>query len=109
MVIFVGTPNIPSRVNRLFNRLSKTQLPINKIKSVCHLFEDVLKKNWEFYRFLTFAENESLIQYIENTMLRSDELNENVLISRAEKILRTGTIQGAVRDDFKLSEVLSRI
>eukprot|EP01035_Chromulina_nebulosa_P019192 gene19192-25038_t len=54
MVVFVGTPNIPSR-------------------------------------------------------LSSIELNEDILINRAEKILRTGTIQGAVRDEFKLSEVLSRI
>ena len=65
MIVFVGTPNIQSRVNRLNEKLKKTELSVIKINEINKIFEKVLMDHWSTFRFLTFSENEALINFIE--------------------------------------------
>jgi hypothetical protein len=64
ILTFVGTPNIVSRVRRLSDKLRGMPLSPDKIKVSTLLFEQVLVDNWNSLRFLTFAENEVLINFI---------------------------------------------
>ena len=63
MVLFVGTPNLESRVKRLQEKLktARIQLSLEEAQMVVDCFTQVLEENWDRMRFMTFAENEALI------------------------------------------------
>lgn len=63
VIMFVGTPNIESRVKRLADKLKATTLSADCVAKATTVFESVLSENWETLRFLTFAENEALIAF----------------------------------------------
>lgn len=64
LITFVGTPNIASRVRRLTEKLQGMPSSPLQVVAATTLFEDLLKQNWSSWRFLTFAENEVLINFI---------------------------------------------
>jgi hypothetical protein len=64
MLLFVGTPNLSARCNRLNNKLESIGLNQNEKDQVLSIFRSCLEMKWNEYRFLTFAENESLLNRI---------------------------------------------
>lgn len=110
-LFFVGTPNLESRIIRLKRKLqdqsSKLSTPIqNEILVMMRAF---LQKKWDIYRFMTFAENEGLLNIVLGAALQGTTITEEFLTEKTENIVRTSTIQGAVKDDYLISEGLSRI
>jgi hypothetical protein len=68
-----------------------------------------LQKKWNIYRFMTFAENDGLLNIVVESSLQGTPITEEFLTEKTENIVRTSTIQGAVREDYLISEGLSRI
>lgn len=65
MLLFVGTPNLSSRIQRLEKRLkSQTSFSSDKIQATVQLTERYFYYNWNEIRFLSFAENENLLNSI---------------------------------------------
>lgn len=109
MILFVGTPNVSSRVKRLDEKLKKTSIGADKSAAAVEVFERVMTKKWKEFRFLTFAENESLINFVADTLVKGGDVTEDSLMKQAGNILKTGTIQGQVREEYIVSETLSRV
>ena len=114
MLLFVGTPNLEARVRRLAGKLEATSLEPPMHAEAVSEFRQLLESRWGTLRFLTFAENESLVNSVLDLYLRQDGRGagghvSDVLGARADSILRTATIQGGVRDEYVASEELSRL
>ena len=111
-LLFVGTPNLKSREKRLKSRLEEvsTRLSPGQQSEVVSTWLDFMQKHWENkIRFLTFAENEALMNTIienavNNVLITSEFLEDNL-----NDLVRTSTIQGNVREEYKLNEMMSRI
>eukprot|EP01040_Poterioochromonas_malhamensis_P011004 gene11004-11991_t len=109
MLLFVGTPNLSSRIQRLEKRLkSQTSFSSDKIQATVQLTERYFYYNWNEIRFLSFAENENLLNSIIDLAV-GDKLNEENIAMKANNIMRTATIQGPVKSEYEASEALSRI
>ena len=108
MLIFVGTPNLSARNKRLISKLSLTRLPLDDREKTRQMIYAYFDKNWNIIRFFTFAENEVLINTIIDTV-NVGTLDETILSNIVNKIQRTQTIQGPIQDEYKASEVLSRL
>jgi len=108
MLIFVGTPNLESRIKRLTSKLSLTRLSLDERENVRKMVHDFIEKEWNVIRFFTYAENEVMINTIIDT-LNNQKLDKNILSDIVHKISRTSTIQGTIQDEYKASEILSRL
>lgn len=108
MLIFVGTPNLESRIKRLTSKLSLTRLSLDERENVRKMVHEFTEKEWNVIRFFTFAENEVMINTIIDT-LNNQKLDKNILSDIVHKISRTSTIQGTIQDEYKASEILSRL
>ena len=98
-LLFVGTPNLQSRVRRLQER--------GAAPAVVEAFTAVLKERWDAEaRFCSFAENEQLINFARTA--GSDGLNDKIS-AKLDGLLKTATIQGQVREEYTSSEGLSRL
>jgi SpoVK/Ycf46/Vps4 family AAA+-type ATPase len=107
-LLFVGTPNLSSRELRLSNKLEASRLTAVRRDEIRTLAVDYMTDNWKYVRFMTFAENEALLNYIVDTGLRGD-LTKKSLALRIDAITKTATIQGSVQEDYIASESLSRV
>lgn len=67
MLLFVGTPNLDARLSRLNSKLQSKGVGEEDRLKVVTMLGDYMKRNWEEARFLSFAENEGLL----NTILES--------------------------------------
>jgi hypothetical protein len=110
-ILFVGTPNLESRLLRLKFKLrdQSSKLSLSIQDSLLSNMRTLLERKWNTYRFLTFAENERLLNIVIEASLQGISVTDEYLLERTESILRTSTIQGAVKDEYLLSESLSRI
>lgn len=109
MLLFVGTPNLPSRIQRLQQKLkSQTGYPSDKIQSIVQLTERYFYYHWNEIRFLSFAENENLLNSIIDLAV-AERLTEENIAMKVNNIMRTATIQGPVKSEYEASEALSRI
>ena len=109
MLIFVGTPNLDSRIKRLTSKLSLTRLSLDERENIRKMVHDFMEKEWNnVIRFFTYAENEVMINTIIDT-LNNQNLDKNILSDIVYKISRTSTIQGTIQDEYKASEILSRL
>jgi len=109
MLIFVGTPNLDSRIKRLTSKLSLTRLSLDERENIRKMVDDFMEKEWNnVIRFFTYAENEVMINTIIDT-LNNQNLDKNILSDIVYKISRTSTIQGTIQDEYKASEILSRL
>ena len=107
-LLFVGTPNMESRVRRLGERL-----PAATAQQVIDSFKSVLAERWDGEaRFCSFAENEALINFAREEA-RSPSIDSAALKAKLgnklDGLLRTATIQGQVREEYVASESLSRL
>ena len=109
MLLFVGTPNLNGRDKRLISKLSLTRLNINERENIRKIVYEFMKSKWENIRFLTYAENEIFLNKIIDIVNTNQNLDENILYDIVNKILRTSTIQGTIQDEYKASEILSRL
>ena len=67
MLLFVGTPNLYGRMNRLKQKLSSlSNLSDTKKDDITMKVQSYLTLHWHELRFLTFAENESFLTMIVN-------------------------------------------
>jgi SpoVK/Ycf46/Vps4 family AAA+-type ATPase len=107
-LLFVGTPNLSSRELRLSNKLEASRLTAVRRDEIRTLAVDYMTDNWKYVRFMTFAENEALLNYIVDTGIRGD-LTKKSLALRIDAITKTATIQGSVQEDYIASESLSRV
>ena len=111
-LLFVGTPNMESRMRRLGDRLPASAASSQKALDA---FEAVLKERWnDEARFCSFAENEALINFArDEARVAGDacdkEALEAKLSAKLDGLLKTATIQGPVRDEYMSSENLSRL
>ena len=112
MLLFVGTPNLSSRLIRLKSKLaSLTISDVNREKTL-RMVTEFMTSTWnDELRFFTFAENELFINLIITNLSSGDDkgFDMNSIISIKNNIFRTATIQGNVKDDYIISEVLSRL
>lgn len=114
MVLFVGTPNLQSRIQRLVDKLRHKTRPsliastvVGTNEATLQCFADFMVNNWNEMRFLTFAENEALINCVIELQARQ-ELSVSSIEEKARLLLRTSTIQGPIKEEYIASEVLSR-
>jgi len=111
-LLFVGTPNMESRMRRLGDRLPASAASSQK---ALEAFEAVLKERWnDEARFCSFAENEALINFArDEARVAGDncdkEALKNKIGAKLDGLLKTATIQGPVRDEYISSENLSRL
>jgi len=108
MLLFVGTPNLSARLQRLSSKLLNVRLPVEAKEKAAALVSDYMEARWDSLRFFTFAENEALLNACVDFAVRG-ELSRTVISNIANNIMRTATIQGAVKDDYLASELLSRV
>jgi SpoVK/Ycf46/Vps4 family AAA+-type ATPase len=108
LLLFVGTPNLSARVERLKSKLSKVRLSVDERDAIIALVSDHLDSRWETLRFLTFAENEIFLNSCVDFALRGELTRSNVA-TISSTIQRTATIQGAIKEDYIASELLSRV
>ena len=110
-LLFVGTPNLDSRILRLRQKLKdqSSKLSITIQDEILMMMRAFLQKKWNIYRFMTFAENDGLLNIVVEASLQGTPITEEFLTEKTENIIRTSTIQGAVREDYLISEGLSRI
>jgi len=109
MLLFVGTPNLSARNKRLISKLSLTRLNLDERENARKMVYEVMKSKWETLRFFTYAENEVFLNRIIDIVNRDEKLDETILSDIINNILRTSTIQGTIQDEFKASELLSRL
>lgn len=109
MLVFIGTPNLTSRNLRLISKLALTKIPLAERENVRQVVHQFLESRWDTMRFLTYAENEVLMNKITDSVNMDIKVDENVLVDIVTKILRTSTIQGQIQDEYIASEILSRI
>ena len=109
ILLFVGTPNLNARNKRLISKLSSTRLNLDERENVRIMVYEVMKSKWDTLRFFTYAENEVLVNRIIDIVNRDEKLDETILSDLINNILRTSTIQGPIQEEFKASEVLSRL
>jgi SpoVK/Ycf46/Vps4 family AAA+-type ATPase len=109
MLLFVGTPNLSARNKRLISKLSLTRLNLDERENARKMVYEVMKSKWDTLRFFTYAENEVFLNRIIDIVNRNEKLDETMLSDIINNILRTSTIQGTIQDEFKASEVLSRL
>ncbi|KAJ1418576.1 hypothetical protein B484DRAFT_453627, partial [Ochromonadaceae sp. CCMP2298] len=107
MLLFVGTPNLSARSERLTRKLAATALPLQQQAHARAHFEDHMRQHWEQVRFLTFAENEALLLEVVDFALAGD-ITEEAMGGKIASLLRTATIQGAVKEEYVASEAMSR-
>ena len=111
-LLFVGTPNLKSREKRLKSRLEEvsTRLSPGQQSEVVSTWLDFMQKHWENkIRFLTFAENEALMNTIMENAVNNVLITSEFLEDNLNDLVRTSTIQGNVREEYKLNEMMSRI
>ena len=58
MLLFVGTPNLSARMNRIKNKLKLPGLQIEEQIKILTITTEFMESNWDIMRFLTFAESE---------------------------------------------------
>jgi SpoVK/Ycf46/Vps4 family AAA+-type ATPase len=110
-LLFVGTPNLESRVRRLGERLPAAAAAATARPQITDVFRQVLIERWDKEaRFCSFAENEALINFAReeargngNTPVDSTALKAK-LGSKLDSLLKTATIQGQVREEYVVSE-----
>ena len=113
--LFVGTPNLPSRMGRFRAKLAEAGVPKGSATAAAagEAFEALLARRWEADAcFLTFLETERLAA--DAAALASAPAADAAAFATAfEGLLDaqvvTMTVRGAVRDDFVESRVLSRV
>jgi len=108
-LLFVGTPNIESRVRRLGERL-----PASTALQITDVFRQVLMERWDQeVRFCSFSENEALINFCREESRINSPVDSTALKaklgSKLDGLLKTATIQGQVREEYVVSEGLSRL
>lgn len=108
MLVFLGTPNLAARVNRLMSKFASTRVPPEQASAYVKTVEEFMDSRWENVRFLTFAENEAFLNAALDLSL-NNKLSREALVAKLQSISRTATIQGAVREDYLLSESMSRV
>lgn len=108
MLVFLGTPNLAARVNRLVSKFASTRVPTEQASAYVKTVEEFMDSRWENVRFLTFAENEAFLNAALDLSL-NNKLSREALVAKLQSISRTATIQGAVREDYLLSESMSRV
>lgn len=108
MLVFLGTPNLAARVNRLVSKFASTRVPPEQASAYVKTVEEFMDSRWENVRFLTFAENEAFLNAALDLSL-NNKLSREALVARLQSISRTATIQGAVKEDYLLSESMSRV
>jgi transitional endoplasmic reticulum ATPase len=70
MLLFVGTPNLSSRLKRLASKLESAGLAEPVRRTAVGVVEEYLEANWETMRFLTFTENEALLNTVVDVSVR---------------------------------------
>lgn len=77
MLLFVGTPNLASRMKRLEEKLESSSVSSADRNNALSLVSSYSSENWATTRFLTFAENESLsnlvVAYVVSCFIASGE------------------------------------
>lgn len=126
MLLFVGTPNMSSRIKRLTQKLDGVIWPEKEVRTrAIECFTQVLKERWAEARFLSFAENEALINFVldlfrgasgdaakdanADSVSAADGNRKAQLMAKVDSVLRTSTIQGSVKEEYVISEKLSRL
>jgi hypothetical protein len=66
MLLFVGTPNLSSRIGRLSSKLvaQSSRLSSDMQEKALNIVSEFLEARWESVRYLTFAENESFLNEV---------------------------------------------
>lgn len=108
MLFFLGTPNLSSRIQRLRSKIGASRLPPEQRESAVQLIGEFMDSRWENVRFLSFAENEVLMNGAID-LSTTGSLTKEALIAKLQSIQRTATIQGAVKEDYLISETMSRV
>lgn len=106
LLLFVGTPNLSARKERLYKKCSDNR--IENLEEVLSVVHEYLDGNWSELRFLTFAENESFCNQIISLCRNKQFSKENIEVI-VQNIMRTATIQGPVKQEYIETEVLSRL
>ena len=113
MLLFVGTPNLPSRLLRLKSKLASLTINDTNRERSYDMISDYMTSNWsDELRFFTFAENELFLNSMITSILASSDevgLHMNSVVSIKNNILRTSTIQGNVKQEYIESEKMSRL
>lgn len=108
MLVFLGTPNLNARVERLRQKLSNSRVTPDEHENCVRVVSEFLDSRWDNVRFLTFAENENLLNAAVD-LSQAANLSREALVAKLQSITRTATIQGAVKEDYLLSEAMSRL
>ena len=111
-LLFVGTPNLKSREKRLKSRLMEvsSRLTLEQQSDVIEAWTNFMQVHWQDKtRFLTFAENEALMNTVVENAVNRVSITPEFLEKELNDLIRTSTIQGNVRDEYKLNEMMSRI
>ena len=108
MLVFLGTPNLAARVERLRQKLANSRVAPEEQEKCVQVLAEFFDSRWDSVRFFTFAENEILLNAAVDLSL-SSSLSREALVGKIQSISRTATIQGAVKEDYLLSEAMSRL
>jgi len=122
MLLFVGTPSLAAREARLIAKLQATQLPPSEVATAALEIAAFMRREWEPHaqgetgedaevgglRFFTFAESERFLTVAVDFAMRGT-LSEQSLMTQYKSQLSTATIRGTVRDDYIVSEQMSRL
>jgi SpoVK/Ycf46/Vps4 family AAA+-type ATPase len=108
MLIFLGTPNLASRVQRLRAKCASPRISPADQALLVRTVEEFMDSRWDSIRYMTFAENEAFLNAAID-LVAAGELSRETLVVKLQGIARTATIQGAVKEDYLLSESMSRV
>ena len=111
-LLFVGTPNLNSREKRLKSRFMEvsSHLTPRQQSDVITAWTSFMRKHWQDKtRYLTFAENESLMNTVIENATNDISITSEFMEDQLNDLMRTSTIQGNIREEYKLNELMSRI
>jgi len=109
--LFVGTPNLDARVDRVHSRLETALGPGDgRVATSAAVFRSFLAEEWERdAMFFNFIESEQLAASAVGLVANGLELSSELLSPLLEAQAAVMVVKGTVRDEYVLSMGLSRI
>lgn len=116
MILMVGTPSLPARIERLNAKLAGTALASARHAEVREVLEAVLRDTWASeLQFFNFMENERLVDSLVNLAgaAAADGRSPMSVFAEAREIISALAsrivLRGPARDDYVATRALSRI
>jgi len=110
MALFVGTPNLQSRVVQLEQKLASLPLEETIQNATIESYRDFLASLWEQdAMFMNFLEGQQYAEACANAVSKGGKLTSETMQSLLDTQTAVMTVRSATRDEFTASMGLSRL